>query len=209
MQEWHDKLQLNPDGFLWLEEEKLVDHLVREQEDGLSWVEEEKGEFCQDLFPPVRIPTIPHTLWVYKKIPIPPGLYNELIKIIRDKIASGVYEPSNATYHSRWLCIIKHDESFRVVHDMYYTFNTGENFRLQHTYNTFNTYNTYDTRAPLRGFVLYHPTSVQYPALRSTMGDDQRRLHSRATGIPWVQCHHVHRRQSNQARTFHTDAHHH
>jgi hypothetical protein len=48
---------------------------------------------------------------------------------------------------------------------MYYTFNTGENFRLRRTYNTFNTYNTYDTRAPLRGFVLYHPTSVQYPAL--------------------------------------------
>jgi hypothetical protein len=45
MQEWHDKLQHNPDGFLWLEEEKLVYHLVREQEDCLLWVEEEKGEF--------------------------------------------------------------------------------------------------------------------------------------------------------------------
>jgi hypothetical protein len=69
MQERHDKLQLNPDGFLWPEEEKLAHYLVREQEDCLSWVEEERGEFRQDFFPPVYIPTVPHMLWVYKNIP--------------------------------------------------------------------------------------------------------------------------------------------
>jgi hypothetical protein len=42
-QERHDKLQLNPDGFLWPEEEKLAHHLVRE-EDSLSWIKEEKGK---------------------------------------------------------------------------------------------------------------------------------------------------------------------
>jgi hypothetical protein len=65
-QEWHNKLQLNPDGFLWPEEEKLAHHLVREQEDCLSWVEDEKGVFRQDFFPLVHIPTVPHTPWVYK-----------------------------------------------------------------------------------------------------------------------------------------------
>jgi hypothetical protein len=44
-QEWYKKLQLNPDSFLWPEEEKLVHHLVKEQEECLSWVEEEKEEF--------------------------------------------------------------------------------------------------------------------------------------------------------------------
>jgi hypothetical protein len=88
-QERYKKLQLNPDGFLWPEEEKLAHHLVKEQEECLSWVEEEKGEFRQDFFPPVRIPTVPHTPWVYKNIPIPPGLHNELVKIICDKIVSG------------------------------------------------------------------------------------------------------------------------
>jgi hypothetical protein len=43
-QEWYEKLQLNPDGFLWPEEEKLVHHLVKEKEECLSWIEEEKGE---------------------------------------------------------------------------------------------------------------------------------------------------------------------
>jgi hypothetical protein len=80
-------------------------------------IEEEKGEFRQDFFPPVHIPTVPHMPWVYKNIPIPPGLHNELVKIICDK--SGAYEPSNAAYHSRWFCIIKQDgSSLRVIHDL-------------------------------------------------------------------------------------------
>jgi hypothetical protein len=101
-QEWYEKLQLNPDGFLWPEEEKLAHHLVKkEQEECLSWIEEEKGEFCQDFFPPVRILTVPHALWVYKDIPILPGLHDKLVKIIHEKIASGAYELSNAAYRSR------------------------------------------------------------------------------------------------------------
>jgi hypothetical protein len=104
---------------LWPEEEKLVHHLVREQEDCLLWVEEEKGELQQDSFPPVHIPTILHTPWVYRNIPIPPGLHDELVKIVCDKIASGAYELSNAAYHSRWFCIIKCDgSSLHVIHDL-------------------------------------------------------------------------------------------
>jgi hypothetical protein len=119
MQEWYEKLQLNPDSFLWPEEEKLAHHLVKKQEECLSWIEEEKGEFRQDFFPPVHILMVPHTPWVYKNIPIPPGLHNELVKIIRDKIVSGAYEPSNTAYHSRWFCVIKWDgSSLRVIHNL-------------------------------------------------------------------------------------------
>jgi hypothetical protein len=119
MQEWYEKLHLNPDSFLWPEEEKLAHHLVKEQEECLSWIEEEKGEFRQDFFLPVRILMVPHMPWVYKNIPIPPGLHDELVKIIRDKIASGVYEPSNAAYCSRWFCVIKRDgSSLCVVHNL-------------------------------------------------------------------------------------------
>jgi hypothetical protein len=119
MQERYEKLQLNPDGFLWPEEEKLAHHLVKEQEECLSWIEEEKGEFRQDFFPPVCIPMVLHTPWVYKNIPILPGLHNELVKIIRDKIVSGACEPSNPAYRSRWFCVIKRDgSSLRIVHDL-------------------------------------------------------------------------------------------
>lgn len=118
-QERHDKLKLNPEGFLTEEEEKLAHEVVRLQEGALSWCEAERGEFKAEYFPPVRIPTVPHTPWVYKNIPIPPGLHEELVRIVRDKIASGAYEPSNAAYRSRWFCVIKRDgSSLRVVHDL-------------------------------------------------------------------------------------------
>ena len=118
-QERHDKLKLNLDGFLTDEEEKPVHELVKLQEDGLSWLEAERGEFWTDFFPPVRILTVPHTPWVYKNIPIPPGLHNKLVKIVRNKIAAGAYEPSNAAYRSQWFCVIKHDgSSLQVVHDL-------------------------------------------------------------------------------------------
>jgi hypothetical protein len=64
------------------------------------------------------------TPWVYKNIPIPPGLYDKLIKIVCDKIVSGVYELSNATYCSRWFYVIKQDgSSLCVIHDLH-PFNT-------------------------------------------------------------------------------------
>jgi hypothetical protein len=121
MQEQYEKLQLNPNSFLWPEEEKLAHHLIKEC---LSWIEEEKGEFWQYFFLPVCILMVLHMPWVYKNIPIPPGPHDELVKIIHDKIVSGVYEPSNAAYCSRWFCVIKQDESsLCVIHDLH-PFNT-------------------------------------------------------------------------------------
>ncbi|KAL5514795.1 hypothetical protein ACEPAG_2111 [Sanghuangporus baumii] len=54
-----------------------------------------------------------------KNIPIPPGIFNEVVRIIKDKIKSGVYEPSNSSYRSCWFCIVKKDgKSLRLVHDL-------------------------------------------------------------------------------------------
>jgi hypothetical protein len=118
MQVQYEKLH-NPNGFLWPEEEKLAHHSVKEQEEYLLWIEEEKGEFWQDFFPPVCILMVLHMPWVYKDIPIPPGLHNELVKIIHDKIVSGVYELSNTTYRSRWFCVMKQDgSSLHIIHDL-------------------------------------------------------------------------------------------
>jgi hypothetical protein len=58
-----------------------------------------------DFFPPVDIPVVPHKPWVLKNIPIPPGLYPEVCRIIRARIDAGVYELSNSSYRSRWFCV--------------------------------------------------------------------------------------------------------
>ena len=57
--------------------------------------------------------------WMEKNIPIPPGIYNEVCRVIKTKIDAGVYEPSNSSYRSRWFCVIKKDgKSLRLVHSL-------------------------------------------------------------------------------------------
>jgi len=65
------------------------------------------------------IPTVEHILWSLKNIPIPPGIFPRIVEIIKSKIAAGVYELSNSSYHSRWFYILKKDgKSLCLVHDL-------------------------------------------------------------------------------------------
>ena len=41
-----------------------------------------------------------------------------MIKLIKSKIASGVYEPSNSSYQSHWFCVAKKNGSIHIVHDL-------------------------------------------------------------------------------------------
>jgi hypothetical protein len=57
--------------------------------------------------------------WLQCNIPIPPATLGEVVRIIKEKIASGVYEPSMATYRSHWFCVVKKDgKSLHLVHDL-------------------------------------------------------------------------------------------
>ena len=66
-------------------------------------------DISEDFFPPVDIPVIPHKPWIQCNIPIPPGLYKELCKVVKQKSDTGVFKPSNSSYQSRWFCILKKD----------------------------------------------------------------------------------------------------
>ena len=112
-------LALNEDGFLTEDEVRLIEWLIVRHERAFAWDESEKGHFKDEYFPPVLIPTIEHIPWVFKNIPIPNGIFDEVVRIIKDKIASGIYEPSNSSYRSRWFCVVKKDgKSLRLVHDL-------------------------------------------------------------------------------------------
>ena len=105
--------------FLLPEERKLMHHFMMLQSYGFAWEDSERGRFREDFFPPVEIPVVPHKPWVLKNIPIPPGLYPEVCKIIKTKLDAGVYEPSNSSYRSRWFCVLKKDgKKLRPVHSL-------------------------------------------------------------------------------------------
>ena len=119
-QERRDDLDKVHEGnFLWPEERKLMHNLMTKQEKAFAWDDTERGSFREDFFPPVIIPTVEHKPWVYRNIPIPAGIYEEICKMVQRKIEAGVYEPSNASYRSRWFTVAKKDgKSLRIVHSL-------------------------------------------------------------------------------------------
>ncbi|KAJ8483236.1 hypothetical protein ONZ45_g14668 [Pleurotus djamor] len=118
-QERYDNQNINPAGWLWPEEVKLAHYILRDKEMCFAWDESEKGKFSSEWFDPVIIPTVKHVPWALRNIPIPPGIYDKVINIIKDKIATGVYEDSSSSYRSRWFCVPKKDgKSLRLVHDL-------------------------------------------------------------------------------------------
>ena len=109
----------HPGDFLLPEERALMHHFMCLQHEGFAWTDKERGHFCEDFFPPVEMPTIPHKPWAQRNIPIPPGIYEEVCKVIRRKLDAGVYEPSNSSYRSRWFCVVKKDgTTLRIVHSL-------------------------------------------------------------------------------------------
>lgn len=117
-QERKEKIDKQHADFLWPEELALAHHFMMEQNEGFAWDDTERGRFRPDFFPPIEIPTVPHAPWTQRNIPIPPGIYEEVCGIIRTKITAGVYEPSNASYRSRWFCVLKKDGKLRIVHSL-------------------------------------------------------------------------------------------
>ena len=111
-------LNVNATGFLWPEEEKLFQHVMKLNEEGIAFEDVERGTLKEEFFSPYIIPTIPHTPWEYRNIPIPPGLMSKVIEVLKLKIAAGVYEQSQSSYRSRWFVVLKKSSKLRIVHDL-------------------------------------------------------------------------------------------
>ena len=96
-----ETLNINPDGFLWPEEEKLFGHVLQLNQHTLVFEEHERGTFREDYFSPYIVPTVPHVPWAFTNIPIPPGLREQVVELLKEKVKAGVYEQSQSSYRSR------------------------------------------------------------------------------------------------------------
>jgi hypothetical protein len=120
MQEQKEQFnQVHVGDFLLPEEKKLMHQFMCLQNEAFAWNNLEQGHFHEDFFLPIEIPTILHKPWAQQNIPIPPGIYNEVCCIIKRKINTGIYEPSNLWYCSKWFCVVKKDgKSLCIVHSL-------------------------------------------------------------------------------------------
>ena len=80
--EQHNKTDdLHPPGFLWPIERDLLHHFISLQNEGFNWDNSKCGHFCEDFFPPIKIPVIAHTPWVQWNILILLGIYDKVEKL--------------------------------------------------------------------------------------------------------------------------------
>ena len=111
-------LNVNATGFLQPEEEKLFEHIMKLNEDSIAFEDIERGTLKDSYFSPYIILTIPHVPWEYKNIPIPPGLLDKVLEVLKLKIDADVYEQSQLSYRSRWFVVLKKSRKLRIVHDL-------------------------------------------------------------------------------------------
>lgn len=174
--------KLNP-GFLLPAERDLIHHFMMLHQDAFAWDDSERGHFREDFFPPIEIPTIPHTPWVLRNIPIPPGIYDDVCAALKRKIDAGVFEPSNSSYRSRWFCVVKKDgKSLRIVQSLEplnkvtiqhsgvppLTDQLAENFAARACGSIMDLYVGYDERALAPSSRDYTTFQTPYGAMRLT-----------------------------------------
>ena len=111
-------ININSAGFLWPEEEKLFTQVMVLNEAALAFEETDRGTLREDYFSPYVMPTIPHTPWEEKNIPIPPGIREKVIELLKHKMDAGVYEHCQSAYRSKWFCVLKKSGKLRLVHDL-------------------------------------------------------------------------------------------
>lgn len=112
------QMDINAAGFLWPEEEKLFIQVLLANEKALAFEETDRGTLREDYFSPYIMPTIPHSAWEEKNIPIPPGIKDKVIDLLKHKMDAGVYEHCQSAYRSKWFCVLKKSGKLRIVHDL-------------------------------------------------------------------------------------------
>ena len=96
-----ESMELDKDNFLWPEEKKLFTYILQLHQNHFVHEDSQRGTFRGDYFSPYIIPVVPHVPWAFKNIPIPPGIKEKVIELLKEKMAAGVYEPSQSSYRSR------------------------------------------------------------------------------------------------------------
>ncbi|KIK50400.1 hypothetical protein GYMLUDRAFT_107250, partial [Collybiopsis luxurians FD-317 M1] len=116
-----DMLKKIDPGVLSSEELNLIAFVVVHCGNAFAWNYAEKGYISRDYYPDYEIPTIEHTPWQSKPIPIPKAIYNDIVEVIKDNKAAGHFEPTLSSYHSSMFAVAKKPGSVppvRLVIDM-------------------------------------------------------------------------------------------
>jgi hypothetical protein len=72
------------------------------------------GHVREEVVPPFRIPTVPHTPRQMREPKVAAGQLEKLIAFLKEKLDAGLCEPGIGAYASRWFVMIKIDVDIQV-----------------------------------------------------------------------------------------------
>jgi hypothetical protein len=70
-------------------------------EEALAFEDKDRGMLKESYFLDYIMPTVPHTPWEFKNMPILPGIRDKVIELLKAKVETGVYKASQSSYRCR------------------------------------------------------------------------------------------------------------
>jgi hypothetical protein len=87
------------------------------REAALSFDFPKSGRIHDDVYPPVRINTVPHDAWKEGNFPILRKLRDEVASMIQERLNRGVLEYSKSPYSNLWFLVKKKDYGYRLINN--------------------------------------------------------------------------------------------
>ena len=94
-------------GFLSVEERAMFLELLFEYEGVFAFDDSEMGTLDPRIEPPVVINTVPHSPWQQQNLRLPKAMLEAATEIVKEKLKSGLVEPSQGPYRSRYFLVAK------------------------------------------------------------------------------------------------------
>jgi hypothetical protein len=116
--ETKEKLQVGKENFLLPEEERAFRRMLEQHGKAFAFSPQEIGCADPKQIEPMVIFTVPHIPWNLKPIPVPRAHLPKLVELLKEKVAMGILEPSNAPYSNRWFTVPKKNGSLRFIQDL-------------------------------------------------------------------------------------------
>ncbi|TFK17443.1 hypothetical protein FA15DRAFT_605063 [Coprinopsis marcescibilis] len=100
-----EQLGMAKNSFLLEEERKLAMMVLTNNEMALAFDELQKGRFRLDMFPELQFAVLLHVPWAEPSNRIPLAIEEKVMKMLKDKVDAGTYEPSTSSYCHQWFCV--------------------------------------------------------------------------------------------------------
>lgn len=96
-------------------EKALFREILYRREAALGWDWLDTGKIKSVVAPDYEIRTVPHSAWQAKSIPVPLGMMDKFLKVLRIRIEKGILEESHAAYRNAWFIVKKKDGGLRLI----------------------------------------------------------------------------------------------